>query len=568
MIDPNTVPTIVPGQLLNTLTNNDNLSVRYHFIDEPVHFAILNRPLTDLEYRNLILARSIDQLQAAYGSTINYPFLNVPYVTDGTTSVRVPTGLLWDITFSIPEGWSNVRLFGVQRVSGENAGTGDYTGTIRLLFSAAPQGTDTEHIVKSYDLDLESVLSYSISPGEEVLSSSVGTVLPALDRSKFVGYATLLSPDLSSQEWVDFLDFVAPPGDDTTGSNGEYITPATYEVVDSEAGSESGTNDFDADSISHGTGMLAQSAINYIPGRTVQAEAVLSAINYPFTASSTRLNADNIELPVGLFSELSIIAPDNDGTSSDYPVWISKIRKLSSTSFELIFSTYPIVGVSQPPVEFSKVTLSSTMTSNTLVVITPTSNLYGTSDTNFSQNFGTGHVVLGDMWSSGDGRKTTFINKIVALTGTDPTSTYTVAQSKLSAHAVSRVPSYTPTLGQAGALRGSSARKQTPVHPTIDNRYVTESDYGIRSQIDLHAVSGITEQASIERYGYLGGSASRTFSLCLDRSLISDDFEDFYTVHILPRMKAILGDPEGPAMGDRWFDGTRFWTYTGSVWLA
>lgn len=566
MINPNTIPNVVPGQLLSTLTTDDDLSVRYHYIGEPIHYGILNRPLTDLEYRNLILARSIDQLQAAYGSTVNYPFLNTPYITNGVSNIKIPTGLLWDVALSIPESWSNVRLFGVQRISGENAGTGEYTGTIRLLLSAAPVGTDTEHIIRSYDLDLETILSYTITSGEEVTASNAGTVLPALDRSKFFGYVVLTSPDYTSQEWIDFLEFVMPPNDTTTNSSGEYVNPALYEVVDSEAGSTNGTNDFDDDVISHGTGILAQSTISYIPGRTILSEAVFAAVNYPFGLNASRTNVDNVEIPLGIFSELSIIAPDNDGGSTDYPVWVSRIRKLATNSIEMIFSTYPIVGTNQPPVEFSKITLDSTMTTDTMVKMVPTNNLYGTTDENFNQNFGLGHVILGDMWSSGDNRKTSFFNKTNALTGTDPITNFTMPQTRLSAFAVSRTPSYTPTLGQAGAMRGSSARKQAPQHPSINNRYVTENDYGIRSQIDLNAVPNIPTHVAIERYGYIGGSAPRTFSLCIDRSLVSDDFEDYYTVHILPRMRAILGsDPE---FGDVWYDGTRFWRFNGQTWLT
>ena len=159
VISPSLVPTVAPGNLFTTLTQDNNLSVRWLTAVDPCYFAVLNRPMADLALRQLIISKSLDQLSISVGHQTLFPFLTQATITDGVTEAELPAGWIWDLHFSAPTKWQNFRLAKIKRISGTND-TGAYTGILRLIFTADQVDSTTEVAIFTADYAIDSTLTY------------------------------------------------------------------------------------------------------------------------------------------------------------------------------------------------------------------------------------------------------------------------------------------------------------------------------------------------------------------------------------------------------------------------
>ena len=73
-IPSNKIPLIQPGQLFSSLTS-DTYQVRWLTMDDPVYYEALNRPHADITVRQLILARTLDQISLRISHQSLFPFL-------------------------------------------------------------------------------------------------------------------------------------------------------------------------------------------------------------------------------------------------------------------------------------------------------------------------------------------------------------------------------------------------------------------------------------------------------------------------------------------------------------
>lgn len=578
MLNPNLIPNKAPGTLFNSFTGGDqNLLVRYLQPLEPSYFEIHNRPIKDLEVRQLIISKAVDGLQNAYGSQFYYPFLTQPRVSSGTVELDVPLEWIWDMHMSIPENWGSVRLAKIKRMSGGNGTTG-YDGVLRLIFTATFVGSSTEVAVMYADYNINNDLTYQLSRLEPVLPGEETVVLNADDRNRFSGLITFSTLDVQEQRIMDFFDLLAPPTNLTVGTNGYYVTPAVYEISDSVAGSTSITGDFDFSQVSHGTGLLTDSALNNIPSQVVSSQGLLDSLNYPFATDANLQSLDGVIIPAGLFSEFDICAPAGDEPTNDtsgtyYPVWVNRVQRLGTgnSQLRLYFATYNVTdnNPSTDPVEFAILDLLANGSSGDILPIVPLNNLRNVTGSNAAlaiQHFGRGHVKLSDLWGSTDTTVPDFFNDMASLGSVDVTS-FTKSSTRLAPMAISRVSKYIPSIGESRALAGTTARRTPAAHPSDTNRYVTEEDQGLGQKIDLDVVGGgLTPNAAIDRYGYASTLVHKTIKLCIDNSKVNNSDPTFYNNNILPRLRILLG--RDPIFGDEWYEGTRFLRYNGDTWQS
>ena len=477
-IDPNLIPTINPGSLFTTFTDNNTYNIRWLTATDPAYFEVLNRPLYDITVRQLIIAKALDNLDTSLGYQALFPFIIPPQVTDGSVIVNVPVRTFWDTHVSVAGGiqtttWSNLRLARIDRLTGTN-GTGTYTGELRFIFTAQKTTggiiSATETAIFYADYTIDSPLTYQrvrIVPA----TAAACPGFTAISVSEWVtidGEIIFRTLDQSSVETQTFYDLLAP------GSN------AYYEIVDSN-GSLSDP-DFDPNPISHGSGMLSSNAYNLVTPVDADPTAWLNSFNYPFSLDATRESGGSfsVTIPTGLFNEFNVVAPASDlptGSTSAafFPVWISRVvRDGSVTTPTLIFylSTYGISPVSNTPVEFASFTLTVDMLEGQIVEITPESKLY-TAQTSalWNQDFGRGHVALSGKWTGTGGEVSNFFDSFPLVIGSDTTATFSLTATRVASWGISRVPQYSPTAGQSAALAGSGARFNTPKTPSDVNRY-------------------------------------------------------------------------------------------------
>jgi hypothetical protein len=567
MINYNIIPTKIPGTIFNSLSGGDqNLSVRYYQALDPVHYSVLNRPIKDLEVRQMVIAKAIDTLNLSINSRVYHPFLIQPIIVSEATNFNLPTEIIWDMTISHPNGWHNFRLAKILRLSGNNINTTEsdfYTGSLRFIFSASRRNSNREYAIFYADYDIDSPLSYQISELMPVLSDENLDTLNLSEIDGFTGSITFLTLDFTNKSYSDLFDVLAP--NTGTGNTG----PAVYEIADSAPGSTDITGDFNFQSISHGTGLITEGVLNTIPSQVVSGSSILQSIGYPFDIDADLTSIDGIMIPTGLFSEFVIIAPNNDlqtgdNSNTSNPVWLSKIQRVDSGNLRLFFSTLSTDGTT---VEFAFSELLLTDNAGLIKVITPTNNVISrlpSTDQQFMQGFGRGHYKLSSKWDGPNETIIDFFNAMGSL-GSLTTTSFTLSSTRLSSFAVNRTSRNIPTSGQRDALEGSVGlgRRSSPLNPNANNRFVTELDEGLGEQIDLTAQPNINPNSAIERYGHVGTRTHKLIYLGIDYDLISDD-QNFYDNHILPRLVILLG--RNPVFGDEWYDGKRFAKYNGNSW--
>lgn len=580
-ITPSKVPSKAPGTLFSSLTGGDTtLNIRWLTALDPAFYEVLNRPLADLTVRQLVLARAVDDLQLAIGKENLYPFLIQPVIATGTVQENIPAKWIWDMSASLPKKWENLRLAKVKRVSGDNSTTSGYTGNLRLIFTANVQGNVNEVAIFSTEYDIDSDLSYQPVRLDVVDATEESNPINPGEAETVAGFLVFRTLDLTDQANIDFFDAVAPPADKTdTDGDGYYDNPAVYELADTVAGGETVTGDFSTSSLSHGTGLLTDSASNPIPELDSDINSWIKSFNYPFDVNANLLSVDNISIPPGLFKEFSITAPAGDEPTGDtsgtfYPVWVNRIERVGTggTQIRFYFATYNVTDTdaggapSTTAVEFATMDLVSSYTENEIVEILPNDNLQlntSTDSANFTQHFGRGHVVLSSVWDGTTSTIGDFFAAINSIVDSPPDTEFSISATRLSSFGVNRVPKYVPTKGESDALKGSTSRLASPIYPDYDNMYVTEKDQGLGDQVDLEAVSGITPNTSIDRYGYTGALTHKVIKLVVSADTLGDD-PNTYNNDILPRLRALLG--RDPQFGDFWHNGTRLMFYNGDSW--
>lgn len=547
---------------------------------DPAFYEVLNRPLADVTVRQLVLAKAVDDLQLALGKENLYPFLIQPELASGTAEEKIPSKWIWDMSASLPKKWENLRLAKVKRVAGLNSTTSGYTGILRLIFTANVQSNINEVAIFSTEYDIDSDLSYQPVRLDVVDTTEESNPINPGESETVAGFLVFRTLDLTDQASLDFFDAVAPPADKTdTNGDGYYDNPAIYELADTVAGGETVTGDFSTSALSHGTGLLTDSASNPIPELDSDINSWIKSFNYPFDVNANLISVDNISIPAGLFKEFSITAPAGDEPTGDtsgtfYPVWINRVERIGTggTQIRFFFATYNVTDAdsggapSTTAIEFATMDLISSYTENEIVEILPNDNLQlnaSTEAANFTQHFGRGHVVLSSTWDATTSTIGDFFASINAIVDSPPDTEFSISSTRLSSFGVDRVPKYVPTKGESDALKGSTSRLASPIYPDYDNRYVTEQDQGLGDQIDLEAVSGIVPNTSIDRYGYTGALAHKVVKLVVSADTLGDD-PNTYTTEILPRLRALMG--RDPAFGDFWHNGTRLMFYNGDSW--
>lgn len=565
-IDPNLIPTVTAGTLFNRLTTDSTLNIRWITPEDPVFYESMNRPMADITVRQLVIAKTIDAINLRLSHQSNFPFLIPCKVRVATTDWPLPTSWIWDLHASLPKKWENIRLAKIKRLVGSTGGSSDpLTGTLRLIFTGSEQGSTSETSLFMQDYQIDSTLSFQrerllvVPPTEEPDAVDAG------EAETITGFIVFKTLDTSDSEIADFFEALAPSG----GS-----VPAEYEIVDTPAGGSSEDDDFSVVQMIHGTGILVPSAWNAIPSLDSDLNTWLGAFNFPFrsTANRTSYSPIVVTIPSPLFKEFNLCAPCADeptgDTSGAYsPVWVSKIRRMDVTSntLKFYFATYNIKdgAESTDPIEFAALTLTRDMTPNTVVDIEIIDDLYLVSDSDQAmfRNFGGGHVVLSSLWTSDT--VSDFFDIFSTVLDSPADVLFDKPSSIIGAPgALSRSPRTIPTQGQHEALQGSTERRDVQIHPSDDNRFVTEEDQGLGDEVNFNSISGITPNPDIEAIANKGALCHKCVKLIVNASGTNHT----YNADILPRLLVLLG--RQPVFSDCWYDGVRFKFYNGDTWIG
>jgi len=281
-INPALVPSVAPGNLFTSLTQNESYNIRWLYPTDPVFYETLNRPMADITLRQLILAKSLDLLSLSVGHQAMFPFLVQAEVANGTTSVDVPPGWIWDLHMSTPNKWQDFRLAKIKRMSG-GTGTGEEEGTLRLIFTANQQGSSVEVSLFYADYLIDSSLTYQRARLTVVDSSEESIVIDQGEAGTIGGFVTFRTLDRTDAIVDAFYTLLEPPTD-TTDSNGDgfYDNPAVYDIVSTPAGGAGVTSDFSYSGMTHGTGLLVDSTNNTIPQLDSDVQSWITTFNYPF----------------------------------------------------------------------------------------------------------------------------------------------------------------------------------------------------------------------------------------------------------------------------------------------
>lgn len=582
-IYPNLVPTVQAGSLFTKLINDNSVSIRWITTNDPVMFEIANRPVADIAVRQLMIAKAVDQINLRLGHQAYFPFVSQAKIISGTSLVELPLSWVWDMNVTLPEKWENLRLSKIKRISGSNmSGTGTesvYDGVLRLFFTASVGGSPTEYYIFYVDYDIASTLSYQ-AVDVVVVTDEEPNPISTAEANTVAGQVIFRTLDVNDEETRTFLEYVPPPTDTTdSNSDGEYDNPSEYEISDDEAGIINNSP------ISHGSGLLTDSAWNRLPDLGANVDSWIEAFNYPFRVTASRdsytiVDAEPINIPSGLFTEFNMTVPAGDNETADYdsfPVWITRIKMGTLTNTDpnyitVFFATYNASAgnTSLSPVEFAYMTLEQNQSPGDIVQITPMDNLFGVTGAaadSFGQQFGRGHVVLSSKW--GGSEVNDFFDKFPLIVGTKQ-ALFVQENTIISPFGLSRVPKYSPTKGQSEAMAGTTAAKDDPSYPGGTNRYVNEKDIGIGNKVDMHAktnpITGdpINPNPDIEQYGYEGSLLAKSVTLIVNAAGTDHQYE----TDVLPRLRCLFG--RDFVHGDVWFDGTRWKRYDSfsNAWIG
>ena len=568
-IDPLLIPTVNPGSLFHLLSTNNSLAIRWLTAADPHYFDVYNRVSADLAVRQLIIAKSLDQVGLRLSHQNLFPFLVSPTIDIGTLKISLPISWLWDCHVSLKDSYRSLRLAKIIRIDGSND-SGGYTGTFRLVFTGIPIGGSSEIGLFYVDYKIDSTLSFQISYIIPCTASEFNPAIPTTEYSAIAGYVMFRTLDTEIDS--AFFDALAPSIATSTVTAGEW---AQYEISDTIIGGTGVEGDYTFPSTVHGTGLLVASAYNLIPPVGVDYSSILNALNYPWRIGSNLGSIEgsstgNVAIPVGMFSQFMLAAPvgDRDTAIEDnYPVMCTRIRRLdgSANKIELIFSTYnTIIGnTSKAMIEFASLTLTRGSVPGTIVEIVPSKSLRNNSDSDWQlnyQNFGSGYVILSDSWTTSNEIESFFDTFLQIID--EPADRLFNAQ--LGEFALHRTPLQIPTIGESSAMAGSTSRRINPIHPSDKNRFVCESDQGLGDKIDL-IEAGFSENNDIDNFGYVGALLRRSIVLKVNSA---NDVNFDYDTDILPRLRKLLG--RDPIHADEWFDGVVWKRFDGisETWIG
>lgn len=556
-IDPSLIPLITPGNVFPAITEDKSLAVRFLVAKDPHYFDVYNRPMGDIVVRQLILAKSIDQLGLRLSHQSNFPFLNAATVDVATSTVSLPLSWIWDMHVSVSDSWENLRLARIQRFAGDNDLTsGEFSGIMRFVFTANMIGSSSEVGLFYVDYQIDSQLTYQIRDIKPATISEDNNPIASSLHNTIAGFVIFRTLDTDDNS--DFLVALEPPAE-VTGTVSD-VDPIDYEITDTGPGGPSITGDFSNVSMVHGTGLLVVSAYNVVPPVGVDENSILSALNYPWRVDASLVSTDlKSTIPSLLFSQFIITAPMGDRGASleeNYPVSLTRIRRLddSADELQLVFSTTnTIIGsTSNSLIEFASLTISRSGSPGDILEITPLNNLRDNVDASaalFDQNFGSGFVKLSSRWAT-DTSINDFFDSFTSIVDEPADRSFS---TQLNEFAIHRTPLNIPTIGEAQALAGSTARRSAPLHPSDSNRYVTEQDQGLGDEISF---SELDANDDIAPSGFTGSLVRKSVILAINPA---NDAKFDYNDDILPRLKKLLG--RNPIHGDEWFDGTTFKRY-------
>lgn len=582
-INPALVPTISPGNLFNRFTTDITLNIRWVTPNDPVHFEAQNRPMVDIALRQLILAKAIDNLELRLSHQALFPFLIPPKILINSVEYDLPFSWIWDMHDSLPSKWEFLRLMKIMRISGNNhAGStgGKPDGILRFVFSAQLKGSTQEVALFFADYNIGSLFTYQYVKISPATNYEYNIFIDSTEADTLAGFVIFRTLDLNDSNILSFIDLLEPPAVPTdSNSDGIFDNPTSYYFASSTAGGSTINDDFQASSLSHGTGTLVLSAFNLIPAADSDFNLWLSSNNYPFRLTATRASINGIVIPKAIFREFNIIAPSPDEPTDDSsklnsPVWLSSIERIDTlaTKLKFVFSTYSISNHGNPPIiiEFATLVLERSFLAGRIVGIETLADLYNamTSDAvNFQQGFGTGHVVLSSLWGASTGEINVFFDKFLPITDVPPLAVFTEDSGILSSFGVGRVPRTVPTLGQSEALVGTGAYRSAPLNPSGSNRFVTELDEGLGDPVDFRTLvnfpDALRENPDINPIGYSASRIHKSVVLIIDAAGKSHDYEK----DILPRLKCLFG--RNPIVFDIWWDGTYFKMYSpNNSWIT
>jgi len=519
----------------------------------------------------LILAKTIDNIGLRLSGQSLFPFLIQAVVVDGGSVTNLPDAWIWDMNVSAPAKWEYIRLAKIKRISGAN--DTEYTGKLRLVFTGQQEGSTSEVALFQADYEIDSLLAYQILRVTIPTSLEESNPIDPSQANTVDGFVTFRTLDVSDTTIVQpFFDFLAPPvGGTDADSDGEFDSPAVYEMLDSPAGGSTEANDFLLAGLVHGTGLLVDNAATPVPPLDSDISAWITTFNYPYDADATLTSSSHpaISIPGDLFIEFNMVAPTSDEpegtmTGGFFPVWVSRIERedASADSISFYFSTHQVEEpTTTVPIEFARLTLDRDYIAGRVVEIEAVENLWPTyaALTDWYQDFGTGHVVLSAEWGATSDTVDNFFDQFITITDSPPAATFTKITTRLSSFGLSRVPKYIPTKGQWEALLGTMDGTNAP---SSANRFVVEDDQGIGSQFDFDTATGFTVNADIERYGYTGSLVTHKVALIVDSSGVAHD----YATDVLPRLTELFG--RAPHFGDEWWDGTKWKRFNGDTWTA
>ncbi len=227
--DPTKVPVINRGYVLDRFANDQNIAVRWITPSDPVHHRMINRPLTDLHFRQLILAKAIDKIQNQFKYVDGFPFVYWPSITNETIGgqASLPSTIIRDLRISIPLGLSDVKLSMINRLWNGIPDSSGQFGSIRFIFSAN-SATDKTILYFDYDLAMTSttVIPLIVSDSSTApIRPPASIVMPANGNSNQLGFVVVnpLNSPLTADE-ISFLDICKTSS--TAGAT------ASYRVID------------------------------------------------------------------------------------------------------------------------------------------------------------------------------------------------------------------------------------------------------------------------------------------------------------------------------------------------
>ena len=235
IIDPSLVPDIPTSDLFSRLLDED-LSIRWLTINDPNFYQALNRPISDVELRQLIIAKALGQALSDTAARQQYPFLIQPEVDGNTEQVNVPPQIITDLLVSIPSDHRDFRLVRIDRISGDGT-----DGVIRFIFGAT-DGDNNDVAIAFADYDIDNNKDIQIKNLQAANAVDVPSFTIASNLDQFFGriiFSTRETDAISS-----FLVQIANSGS------------GQYNIIDTDAADDR------VKAISFGTGLLTSTVWN------------------------------------------------------------------------------------------------------------------------------------------------------------------------------------------------------------------------------------------------------------------------------------------------------------------